>query len=41
VEVYRSGQTSPVQVLQKGQELSGEEVIPSFSLSVTDLFEYE
>lgn len=39
VEIYRSGQVGPVQILQKPDELSGEEVIPGFNLSVAKLFE--
>jgi Uma2 family endonuclease len=40
VEVYRLGKENP-QVLHKGDELSGEDVIPEFKISVTELFESE
>lgn len=39
VEVYHPGQVGPVQVLGIGDELSGEDVIPGFTMAVKALFE--
>jgi Uma2 family endonuclease len=39
VEVYHPTQVNPVQVLNIGDELSGEDVIPGFHLAVRSLFE--
>jgi Uma2 family endonuclease len=39
VEVYHPGQAGPVQVLGVGEELSGEDVIPGFTMKVAALFE--
>lgn len=39
VEVFHSGQIEPFQVLEVGEELTGEEVIPGFKLAVRALFE--
>ena len=39
VEVYHPGQVSPVQVLGEDGELSGEDVIPGFTMPVRALFE--
>jgi Uma2 family endonuclease len=38
VEVYHLGQTQPVQTLNETDELSGEDVIPGFTLKVSELF---
>jgi Uma2 family endonuclease len=39
VEVYHPDQTGPVQVLGVSEELSGEDVIPGFTMAVKALFE--
>ena len=39
VEVYHPNQTGPVQVLRINDELSGEDVIPGFTMPVKALFE--
>jgi Uma2 family endonuclease len=38
VEVYHLGQPQPVQTLNETDELSGEDVIPGFTLKVSELF---
>ena len=39
VEVFRPGQSNPVQILGINDELGGEEVIPGFKLTVKTLFD--
>lgn len=39
VEVYHPGQVGPVQVLGVNEELSGEDVIPGFTMAVKALFD--
>jgi Uma2 family endonuclease len=39
VEVFHSDQANPFQVLEVGEELTGEDVIPGFKLAVRALFE--